>query len=71
MTVTCIPAVGLFARNGLAFPAAEVIENGGPTAPIGVSPGMHEPLRDLVPPLLRLSPLQLEGLGDRLTGYGE
>src|SRR6267142_2998315 len=66
-----ITAVGLFARKGQAFPAAELLEDGWSTAPIGVSSARREQLCNLVPALRGLGPLELEGLGDGLTGDGE
>jgi hypothetical protein len=71
MTMTDVPAVGPLARKGLAFPAASLIEDGGPTAPVGVSPALGEQLRDLVPTPVGFGPFQLAGLRDRLTGHGQ
>src|SRR5262252_746726 len=66
--MTCITAVGFFACTRLAFPATELIEDGWPTAPVGVSPAMREQLCNLIPALRGLSPRQLEGLRNRLAG---
>ena len=71
MTMTYVPAVGFFAREGLAFPATQLIEDGWPSAPVGVFPAMRKQLRNLVPALRGLCPLQLEGLRNGLTGDGE
>ena len=71
MAMTYGPAVGFFAREGLALPATQLIEDRGPSTPVGVFPAMREQRRDLVPALRRLGPRQLEGLGDRLTGNRE
>src|SRR6266545_4426038 len=71
MAMTDVPVVGLFAPDGLALPATQLIEDGGASAPMGVFPTMREPCRNLIPPVRRLCPLQLRGLGDRLTGNRE
>jgi hypothetical protein len=71
MAITYVPVVGFFAPDGLALPATQLIEDGGASAPIGVFPPMREPCRNLIPPVRRLCPLQLKGLGDRLTGNRE
>ena len=62
---------GLFSHDGLTFPATELIQNGGPTTPVGGSPGMCEQFCDLLPAPLRRGPLQVEGLSDRLARDGE
>ena len=57
--------------NGPALPASELIQDRRPTAPIGVSSGMCEQLRNLLPPPLGLDPFEVEGLGDGLTRHGQ
>ena len=56
--------------QGLACPAPELIEAGGPSAPDGIFPGVCEPLREVVPAACGVGPCQLEGLCPRLTGDG-
>lgn len=58
-------SVGLFACNRLALPAAQLIEDRRPTAPVGIPAGVCEPRRNRGPTPLRLGPLHIESLGDR------
>jgi hypothetical protein len=51
----------------LALPAAELIQDRRPAAPVGVFASVGEEGRDLVPAPCGLAPLSLEGLGDRLA----
>jgi hypothetical protein len=69
--MTDVPAVGLLARRGLVFPAAELSSDGGPPAPGGVAATKREPLCYLVSAWRGLGPLQLEGLDKGLTGNGK
>ena len=69
--MTDVPVVGCFAPDGLALPATQLIEDGRASAPMGVFPTMREQGRNLMPPVRRLCPLQLKGLGNRLTGNRE
>ena len=62
---------GLLSSNRLAFPTSQLISYGRPTSPVGISPGMCEQLRDLVPALCGRGSWQIEGLGDGLTGDGQ
>jgi Resolvase, N terminal domain len=55
---------GAFSHHGLAFPAAELIQDGWPLTPVGVSPCMREQVCDLLPATLHLSARQVKGLGD-------
>jgi hypothetical protein len=62
-------AVGRFTCDWLAFPAAELIQDRGPTPPIGVFAAMGQQCGDLLPAPLGRSPRQVEGLRHRLTGH--
>jgi hypothetical protein len=71
MIMTSFLALGLSAHRGLASPAAELIEDGWTTAPIGISAGVGEQLGDLAPAPRGLVPMQVEGLGNRLPRDGK
>src|SRR5215510_14287336 len=62
-----IVVIGLFSHNRLAFPTAKLIQDRWPTTPVGISPCMYEPFGDLLPTVLCLGALEVEGLGDRLA----
>jgi hypothetical protein len=63
-----IAAEGLLLRNGLAVPAAELIQNRGATTPVGISPALREQCCKLLPSSLRGGSLEVKGLRDRLAG---
>ena len=52
MAMTDVAAVGFFAREGLALPATQLIEDGWPTSPVRVFSAMREQCRDLGPALI-------------------
>jgi hypothetical protein len=55
--------------QGLALPTPSLIPHGRATAPVGVGSSRREPRGDLVPSPRGGGSLQLEGLGDDLTGH--
>ena len=61
-------AVGLPLGDGLAVPAAELIQDRGATTPIRVSPAMREQFCELLPAPLRRGSLEVKGLSDGLAG---
>ena len=71
MAMTKVAAIGCIAREGLALPATQLIEDGWATAPVRVFSAMHEQHRNLVPTFRGRGPLQLKGLGDGLAGNRE
>ena len=64
-------AAGLGSHCRLTFPAAELIQDRGPTTPVGISATVHQDIGDLLPALLRPGSPQIAGLCNRLTGHGE
>jgi hypothetical protein len=66
-----IVAVGLFSPDWLAVPAPKLIQDRGPSTPVGVSTTRHAQLCNLVPAPLRWGSLQVEGRCNRLTGHGQ
>src|SRR5262245_27999162 len=64
-----VSTVRFLARQGLAFPATQLIEDGRPAAPVGVFATMCEQGRDLVPTSYGLGSLRLEGLRNGLTRH--
>lgn len=63
--------MGLLACNGRAFPATELIEHGGPTAPVRIFASVREERRNLLPVPLGRAPFQGEGLSHGRTRYGQ
>ena len=70
MTVTGVPAVGPCARPGLAVPTAALLQDGWPTAPVGIGASGREECGQLVPAPRRLDPRQGEGWGAGRTRHG-